>query len=157
MEEAFVLGMIASEGSFSVHSVKSSNYRYDVQILPQFGLVMYEGEVVRALRDEVGIGTVTEVDGTNGRTRYDWRIKKNSSMEKFIDWMDENITEDFKVTDKYDSYTRWKPIVLNKREKLKTKDGVKELIRESRKVNGDTSKRDPKYSTEELINVVDEQ
>lgn len=156
MEEAFVLGMIAGEGSFSVHCVPYDTYRYGIMVQPQFGLVMYEKEVVEAMHDDLGIGIISTVNGTNGRTRHDWRIKKNAEMDRFIDWLDENMTEDFKKTDKYDSYLRWRSIVEDKQSLLKSKDGVKELIERARSVNGGTAKRDPKYSTEELINIVEE-
>jgi hypothetical protein len=143
MDSSFVLGFIAGEGTFSTESEINDKYRFNLLISPKFQVKVKEEDVVREMRDTVGLGQVN-VYGDYGV----WRISSNDEFDELIKWIDRNADNGFSSTHK------WRKFVNDRHRMMKTRDGMKELIDLTRTIN-DASARTNARSVEELKEVVD--
>jgi len=150
MESSFVLGFIAGEGTFSTEATESDSYRYNLRLTPKFQVKVKEVDVVREMRDHVGVGRVN-VYGDYGV----WRVSDNDGYQKLIEWVDEHAESGFKSTHKWDSYTKWREFVQEREDKMKTRDGIKDMIELSREINSESARTNAK-SVSELKEIVDQ-
>ena len=149
MTSQFILGLIAGEGSFSF-STQTDKGRFGVYIQPSFSLSMYEEKLVREVHETLGLGHISErSDGM-----YALRITSRDERLELIKFVDRNASELFKASEKYIAYCNWKRMVERKQELMKTKDGMRKLVRMAHSVN-DFGKS-TNYSSEELLKIIDE-
>jgi len=97
LSDEFILGMMAGEGSF--HIVLESPTRQR----PKFKMTMYEGDVLREMCLQLGLGSVSHDWGE----RYSWHIQSKTDIRELRDWIAENMCDGFKSTDKFRQFKLW--------------------------------------------------
>ena len=102
----FILGMIAGEGSFHVLMEQPSGGTIDRQ-RPVFTMTMHEDDILRQMALQLGLGVVTDDAGE----RFTWRINNKQQVNQMRNWVLENISEDFKATDKFRQFKLWSEAV----------------------------------------------
>lgn len=148
----FILGFIAGEGSFSTYTVESDSNKFGLQITPHFNLKVDEREIIEKIHDYMGFGTTLQ----DNRGMWSWRVAGKSSRQKLISWIEDNATEEFKCTSKWESFKKWRTFTEKRRELMKSRDGIKELIRMSRNINPDKSRSANARTVDELISIVED-
>lgn len=132
IDKGFLFGFIAGEGSFTVNLQVKERSKFGVHITPIFDLTVdsRDEDYIRKVKEEVGIGNIYESRGC-----ITWRVTTIQDIDTLIRLIDDNAPSEWYLTDKAEKYERWKSIVFDKKELQKTRDGIKELIRRSKKVN----------------------
>jgi len=119
LSDKFILGIMAGEGSF--HIVLESPTRQR----PKFKMTMYEGDILRQMCLQLGLGSVSHDWGD----RYSWHIQSKQDVRDLRNWISNNMCEGFKSTDKFRQFELWseavdiipddrRPISKNDREQL---------------------------------------
>lgn len=106
LSKDFILGMIAGEGSFHVLMEKPSGGTIDRQ-RPIFTMTMYEDGILQQMCSQLGLGIVTDDKGS----RFTWRINNKKEVNEMRNWVLDNISNDFKATDKYRQFKLWSEAV----------------------------------------------
>lgn len=112
LHRGFLLGLIAGEGSFYVTMANDQRRKYDVCPGIRFSVTMgfYEQEMLEALQEATGLGSVT----THGKG-FQWTISSRKDCHELngmIDgWLDETDTALFRRSHKYTAYQKWKEIL----------------------------------------------
>lgn len=147
----FILGLIAGEGSFCTDMHKQKTYKYNVHTGLRFYIALHEKdkEVIDCLQKYFGIGDVG-YKNNSGSGAYKWEIKRNDEVKQFAEWVEENSTNWFKKTRKYDSFVKWKSLIEDRKELMETEEGLIEYIKRAKAINETNRGK----SVEEWINVV---
>lgn len=128
MDESFILGIIAGEGSFSSALLNQSDTVYIYPIF-QMGMSDVDGEVIERMADDLDIGTVNYSGGNVG-----WYVRGQEDVDDLIEFIENTDCEEFELTEKYDQYGRWMELVEKKRASDGSRDEREELIRVARSI-----------------------
>lgn len=148
MNSDFLLGLVAGEGSFSIPITKNNNKNSGFDVRTMFALKMrsLDENMVEEVKSELGVGYITSRDSNKaneGKT-IQYRVSSQEECRQVIHYLDQNMNEDFKMSDKYQSYLQFKKAVkyLENRSKSSPQSIIKLAeIREN--MNDDTRfKRD---------------
>lgn len=143
MDESFILGLIAGEGSFSSALLNQNDTVYIYPIF-QMGLSDVDEDIIHYMTNEMDIGTTSKSNGAIG-----WFVRGKEDVDDLIEFIEEADCEEFEITEKYDQYQRWMELVEKKRASEGSKEERKELIRIARSIT-DTNAGDG-HSAEEWI------
>jgi hypothetical protein len=147
MEEAnigFILGMIAGEGSFSIH-LRQYDGGVGVSGSPIFQLALKDddAEILHAMCETTGHGKVRYSSNGSHRNRAMWRIRGWESCLEFADNIEAAAEKTglFKETDKYSTFVEWKRIIEEHDDKReigeKSVEEAKELVKKAKSLNSD--------------------
>lgn len=145
----FLLGLIAGEGSFMLTVSPVERRRWNVAIKPQFTIHMYELDVLEKSKELCNdIGTIdSHSDG------YSWKVRSVEDCRIITDIVDNNSTDMFESTNKYEQFTKWKKgLHIIESEKHLTKEGTIELVDISFDI-GKSSHR--KLSKEDILSEIE--
>ena len=152
-KEQFVLGFIAGEGSFNVSVYRQDDMKFGVTGNEMFSLGVHEddSEALEVVKETLGVGEI--YSDTQGKKQF--MVSKRSELLELVDWMDENVSDEFKRTEKYQSYLRWKELVVNRKDYISSEDKMVEYVKKAREVNGCTKGRGTNGKTsEELESII---
>jgi uncharacterized protein involved in type VI secretion and phage assembly len=148
----YILGIAAGEGCFLVDlSHNPDKYKFNVAVTPAFKVQMDEDDLrmLEYLRDETGLGTV-HVDASSAMAV--WQVYDTEHTRELAALIEEEASEAFKLSKKYDSFQRWKAVLDAKDpyEHFNSAEEVEELVRLAKQVN-DTNRG---LSTQEWVDRV---
>lgn len=151
MTPEFILGFIAGEGSFTTTCAVREDAKHGVYPTIRFKLNVKEREVLDEIQEQLELGQVKDHDNVGQSV---WRITNNKELKEFSKWIKENADCGFKESKKYDSFIVWSELLDERSEMIKSKDGIKEFIDKSRKINSESARTVSK-STNKLKGIVD--
>ena len=128
MDESFILGLIAGEGSFSSALLNQNDTVYIYPIF-QMGMSDVDQEIIERMSDELDIGTVNNSGGNAG-----WFVRGQDDVDDLIEFIEDADCELFELTEKYGQYERWMKLVEKKRASDGSRDERAELIRIARSI-----------------------
>lgn len=101
LSDDFMLGMIAGEGSFHIVLEAPSRQR------PKFTMNMHEREILEIMQEQLEWGTISKPDDT----RTEWQVQGKEDLREMKEWVENNMSEGFKSTDKYRQFLLWSEAV----------------------------------------------
>jgi len=147
MNSDFLLGLIAGEGSFSISIKKTSRNSSGYEIRLKFGLHMrtLDEKLVKAVKGEFG-------DVGNIQYRNDWkrnrgdtiqyRVTSKDDCRKVVNYIENNLTEEFRSSEKYSSYLKFKDgLNYIEREDQSSPESILRLAKIRDNMNDDTRKK----------------
>lgn len=157
MNSDFILGLIAGEGSFCISIRKTGNNKSGYGIKLKFGLNMrtLDESLVKGVKNELGnIGFITYKDGRteNRGNTIQYRVSSKSECSKFVDYIERNMSQEFKSSEKYSSYLKFKE-ALNyiKKKDQSSPESILHLAKIRENMNDDTRyTRDYSYFKQEF-------
>lgn len=129
MDDSFILGLIAGEGSFS-SALFSQNDTVYVYPIFQLKLSDVDCEIVEGLEERFGVGTVNYDNSGN----VGWHVRGADDVDALITFIEESDCKMFEMTAKYKQYLRWLELVEKKRQSDGTDAEKAEMIRTARSV-----------------------
>lgn len=151
---AFVLGLIAGEGSFHLTFTRDDRRRYDLAygVRFQMGMGVFAEDTLTTARNMVGVGRVRETD-----SGYVWIISNRREAHRLRTIIDNHLAHHdspFVVTSKHRSYQHWTEAL----ELLRPGHRLSESeIRQLVVLKGEMNRiPDTGRSTEELLAIIDE-
>jgi hypothetical protein len=101
MNENFILGIIAGEGSFYVALyLKESGV---VRPAPSFSVKMNDTHLLKQMRAGLGVGGIV----TRGGQGTTWQVQADSECRTVREFIEDNCGELFQLTNKYEQYLLW--------------------------------------------------
>jgi hypothetical protein len=108
-EREFLLGFIAGEGSFMIEVNDAKRRRWGFRIIPRFGLLVHESDILHKLCDETNLGIVHERADS---AESSWLIRSIDECLELCEIIDSQSESGlFEQTDKYNQYTKWKSAI----------------------------------------------
>ena len=131
----FILGLIAGEGSFNANMHQQDTYKFGVRAGMRFHLGMHsdDRELIQKLQDFFGYGRVVVRD--DSKSLAYWEIRNNDNIEKFAGWVENNANSWFKETRKYRAFERWNALLQDRKELIKSYDGMVEFVNRAKAIN----------------------
>lgn len=139
MDNGFVLGVIASEGCFSVEKGKSEHYSFGINPVFSFGIGMRsrDKQTLIGLNESVGVGKIK----SGGKKQTKWLVCSQSDVKDLIEFIESNKHYGFIETSKFESYRKWRDLWYDRDELIETESGMKELVSRATEINPDDARR----------------
>lgn len=105
MNEQFILGMMAGEGSFTIKLSKEESFSWKIRPNPRFAITLHESdrEVLENMQEYLGVGTLR----TKSENQYTWDVSSIGGIIEIKKFVEENAEDGFMCTEKYESFLRW--------------------------------------------------
>jgi len=129
-----VIGLIIGEGCFQMALYERERNRFGVQARPQFTLDLHidDSETLHTVKSQTGIGNIHEYDNS-GLVR--WEVTSVDSCNKLESLIRSSSGELWDSSAKSDSFEKWCDLRDDKSELIKSKEGMKEIVRRSAEIN----------------------
>lgn len=138
LSNEFILGLIAGEGSFHVVLESPSRQR------PKFTMNIHEDEILDEICEHLDLGGISRSDDI----RAEWQIQSKAEIVELRDWVEDNMCQGFKQSDKYRQFKLWSEavdIVPNDREPI-GQDKRKRLVEIAYEIPKSDTRRKSKES-----------